>query len=70
VSEFEAAPGIAFAIDYCPAGLAAMPERPALASIGWTANRATIRDVIHPADDVILEAIQQACKTGIDCPIG
>ena len=47
-----------------------MPERPALASIGWTANRATIRDVIHPANDVILEAIQQACKTGIDCPIG
>jgi len=51
--------------------LAARPERTALASIEWTASHAIIRDVIYPAgDDVILEAIQQACKTGIDCPFG
>jgi predicted nuclease with RNAse H fold len=51
--------------------LAAMPERTALASIEWTASRAIIRDVIHPAgDDAILEVIKQAGKTGIDCPLG
>src|SRR5262249_13303136 len=34
-------------------------------------RQAIIRDVIYPAgDDVILETIQQACKTGIDCPFG
>lgn len=48
-----------------------MPERTALASIEWTAGRAIVRDVIHPvSDDVILEAIQRAGKTGIDCPLG
>ena len=51
--------------------LAARPERTALASIEWTARQAIIRDVIYPAgDDVILGAIQQACKTGIDRPFG
>lgn len=51
--------------------LAAMPERTALASIKWAGGRAVIRDVICPAgDDVILEAIRQADKTGIDCPLG
>ena len=51
--------------------LAAMPERTALASIEWAGRRAVIRDLICPADDgVILEAIGQAGKTGIDCPLG
>ena len=51
--------------------LAAMPERTALASIEWTAERAIIRDVVRPAEDeAILEAIEQADKTGIDCPLG
>ena len=51
--------------------LAARPARTALASIEWTARQAIIRDVIYPAgDDVILKAIQWACKTGIDCPFG
>jgi predicted nuclease with RNAse H fold len=51
--------------------LAARPERTALASIDWTAGRAIVRDVVWPADDdVILNVIQQADKTGIDCPLG
>lgn len=51
--------------------LAAMPERTALASIEWSAGRAIIRDVACPADDsLILEEIEQADKTGIDCPFG
>jgi predicted nuclease with RNAse H fold len=51
--------------------LAAMPERTALASIEWAGRRAVIRDLICPAGDgVILEAIGQAGKTGIDCPLG
>jgi predicted nuclease with RNAse H fold len=51
--------------------LAAMPERTALASIEWAGRRAVIRDLICPAGDgVILDAIGQAGKTGIDCPLG
>ena len=51
--------------------LAAMPERTALASIEWTTDRAVVRDVICPAgDDVILQNVEQADKTGIDCPLG
>ena len=48
-----------------------MPERTALASIEWAQTRAVVRDLACPADDgVILEAIGQAGKTGIDCPLG
>ena len=51
--------------------LAARPERTALVSIEWTADRAVIRDVAYPADDtVILAAIERADKTGMDCPLG
>lgn len=51
--------------------LAARPERTALVSIEWTADRAVIQDVAHPADDtVILAAIERADKTGMDCPLG
>ena len=48
-----------------------MPKRTALASIEWTDGRAVIKDIICPADDdVIVKAIEQAGKTGIDCPLG
>ena len=48
-----------------------MPKRTALASIEWTDGRAVIKDIICPADDdVIVKAIEQADKTGIDCPLG
>src|SRR5215472_4681739 len=48
-----------------------MPERTALASIEWTSTHAVIRDVICPAsDNVILDAIERADKSGIDCPFG
>ena len=48
-----------------------MPERTALASVEWERTRAVIRELVCPAgDDVILEAIERAGKTGIDCPLG
>jgi predicted nuclease with RNAse H fold len=51
--------------------LAAMPERTALASIKWAGTRAAICDAICPVDDnVIVGTIEQAEKTGIDCPFG
>lgn len=51
--------------------LAAKPERTALASIEWAGTHAVVRDVLWPADDhVILGAVQQTGKTGIDCPFG
>jgi len=49
--------------------LAAQPERTAVATIKWAAGRAVIEDVARPADDkVILQAVERADKTGIDCP--
>jgi predicted nuclease with RNAse H fold len=51
--------------------LAAQPERTAVATIKWAAGRAVVEDVARPADDkVILQAVKQADKTGIDCPFG
>jgi predicted nuclease with RNAse H fold len=48
-----------------------MPERTALATIAWARTSAVIQEVIYPADDdMILGAIEQAAKTGIDCPFG
>ena len=51
--------------------LAAQPERTAVATIKWTVGHAVIDDVARPADDqVILQAVERADKTGIDCPFG
>ena len=51
--------------------LAAQPERTAVASIKWTAGRAVVEDVARPAyDKVILQAVERAGKTGVDCPFG
>ncbi len=51
--------------------LAAEPERSAVAWIEWALGRAVIRDVIWGADDgLILDAIAQADKAAIDCPLG
>jgi predicted nuclease with RNAse H fold len=51
--------------------LAAQPERTAFATIKWTAGRAVIEDVAHRADDeVIIQVVKRADKTGIDCPFG
>jgi predicted nuclease with RNAse H fold len=48
-----------------------MPERTALASVEWDGRRALVCDVISPADDdIIVDAIGHADKTGIDCPFG
>lgn len=48
-----------------------MPERTALASIEWAGTRAVVRDIVCPAgDEVILDVIEHADKTGIDCPFG
>jgi hypothetical protein len=41
------------------------------AGIKWTVGRAVVEDVARPADDtVILQAVERADKTGIDCPFG
>lgn len=51
--------------------LAAQPQRTAVAIIKWTAGRSVVEDVARPADDkVILQAVERAGKTGIDCPFG
>lgn len=51
--------------------LGAQPERTAIASLKWTADRAVIEHVASRADDeVILQMAKRACKTGIDCPFG
>ena len=51
--------------------LAAKPERTAIAIVRWTDSRAVLEDVAYSADDdAILQVVQRADKTGIDCPFG
>ena len=51
--------------------LGAQPERTAIARIKWTADRAVIENVVSRGDDeIILQMVKQADKTGIDCPFG
>jgi predicted nuclease with RNAse H fold len=51
--------------------LAAEPERTAVARIEWASGRARICDVTCGASDgVIIAAIAEADKAGIDCPLG
>ncbi len=49
----------------------AKPERTGIAWINWKPGRAVVTNLICGADDpVILAAISQADKAGIDCPLG
>jgi predicted nuclease with RNAse H fold len=51
--------------------LAAEPMRTALATVVWKAGRAEITELTCGADDdVILAALADADKAGIDCPLG
>ena len=51
--------------------LAAMDERPALASIEWTPGRAVVRELAVGVDDArIVAAVRAADKSGLDCPLG
>jgi predicted nuclease with RNAse H fold len=51
--------------------LAAEPAGTALGRIDWSATGALVRDVFVGADDdAVVEAIGQADKAGIDCPLG
>jgi predicted nuclease with RNAse H fold len=51
--------------------LAAEPETTAIACLDWSRGRASLRDLVLGAgDDQIVEAIKQADKAGIDCPLG
>jgi predicted nuclease with RNAse H fold len=51
--------------------LAAEPERTAVARIEWSSGRARICDVVCGADDgMIVAAIAEAQKAGVDCPLG
>ena len=51
--------------------LAAEPARTALAFIAWNDGKAVITKLVRGADDdVILAALANADKAGIDCPLG
>lgn len=51
--------------------LAAEPSRTALALIGWDDETAVVTTLMRGAsDDVILAALADADKAGIDCPLG
>jgi predicted nuclease with RNAse H fold len=51
--------------------LAAQPEGTAIACLDWSPGRASVRSLVVGAhDDQIVEAIRQADKAGIDCPLG
>ena len=51
--------------------LAAEPARTALALIGWDDGKAAVTKLVRGAgDDVILAALGDAGKAGIDCPLG
>ncbi len=51
--------------------LAAADERTALAAISWSPGAATLQALQHGVtDDHLVEAIPEADKVGIDCPLG
>ncbi len=51
--------------------LAAEAANTAVAWLDWSAAGASVRDLVRGAsDDVIVGAIRQAAKAGIDCPLG
>lgn len=51
--------------------LAAQPKDTAIALIEWSAESAAVRDLIVGADDdIIVQAVADADKVGIDCPLG
>jgi len=51
--------------------LAAEPAGTAIAYLEWSPGRASLRDlVIGATDKMIVEAVGQADKAGIDCPLG
>ncbi|GII58878.1 hypothetical protein Pth03_72670 [Planotetraspora thailandica] len=51
--------------------LAAEAVRTAVAWVEWSDGAASVRDVVVYADDeLIVEAIAQADKAGVDCPLG
>jgi predicted nuclease with RNAse H fold len=51
--------------------LAAEPERTAVAWITWEPGRASVTNLVCGADDpIVLDAICQADKAGMDCPLG
>ncbi len=51
--------------------LAAEPERTGMAWVAWEPGRAVVTELIRGADDaLILDAIRDADKAGIDCPLG
>ena len=63
----------AYGADVITAGvdLAAEPQGTAIASIDWSTERATVRTLVLGGDDAaILDAVADADKVGIDCPLG
>lgn len=51
--------------------LAAQPEKTGVARVEWAAGKARVTELLVGAsDEMLLEAIGTADKTGIDCPLG
>jgi predicted nuclease with RNAse H fold len=51
--------------------LAAEPDGTAIAVLDWAPGRASLRELITGVDDAkVVDAISQADKAGIDCPLG
>lgn len=51
--------------------LAAQPEKTGVAQLQWAAGKARVIELLVGAsDEMLLQAIATASKTGIDCPLG
>ena len=51
--------------------LAAQPEKTGLARLHWAAGKARVTELhVGASDEMLLQAIATASKTGIDCPLG
>lgn len=51
--------------------LAAQPQRTAVAWLEWTAGRCSVHEVrLGCDDDVVVGALRDADKSGVDCPLG
>jgi len=51
--------------------LSAQPDKTGVAWLEWTPGKARVADlVVGASDDLLLQAMGSASKTGIDCPLG
>lgn len=51
--------------------LAAQPEKTGIARLQWTAGKARVTELhVGASDEMLIQAMATANKTGIDCPLG